>query len=335
MLVKAAGLGRPEWWGGGVTKPERLELRVPPERAGERLDRWLADAGPGLSRSRVQALMEDGCVTDAGGAVTSAARRVKAGESYVLLVPPPAPALPEPEDIPLDVLYEDADLIVIHKPVGLVVHPAPGHRSGTLVNALLHHCRESLSGIGGVTRPGIVHRLDMDTSGVMVAAKSDLAHRRLVELFQAHDIERAYKAVVWGVPKPPKGRIETLIGRDHKDRKRMAVVGSGGRRAVTDYAFERAVGSGWSLVDCRLLTGRTHQIRVHMASIGHPVAGDPVYARRKPQIKNADGTPIHHKGQALHAYLLGFVHPISGKPLRFEIALSLQIINLIDSLDRI
>lgn len=320
-----------------MSEAEPVRLSVDAARAGDRLDRWLADVGPDLSRSRVQALIETGAVTDdTGTAVTSASRKIKSGETFILVVPPPEPAKPAAEDIPLEVLFEDADLIVIVKPAGLVVHPAPGHSGGTLVNALLHHCRGSLSGIGGVTRPGIVHRLDMDTSGVMVCAKSDLAHRGLVEQFQVHSIERAYKALVWGVPSPKKGRIETQIGRDPKDRKRMAVVKSGGKRAVTDFAVDRRIGGGkWSLVDCRLLTGRTHQIRVHMASIGHPVVGDPVYARRRPSIKDVDGAVIPHKNQALHAYLLGFTHPVTGKSFRFEIGLSLQIINLMDTLDRL
>ena len=257
----------------------------------------------------------------------------------MLHIPAPTPARPQAEDIPLDVLYEDADLIVINKPPGLVVHPAPGHYTGTLVNALLHHCRGSLSGIGGVTRPGIVHRLDKDTAGVMVCAKSDIAHRGLVEQFQVHSIERAYQAVVWGLPQPTKGRVENRIGRDPRNRKRMAVVNSGGKEAITDYKVIRKIGSVASLVDCHLFTGRTHQIRVHLTSLGHPLVGDVTYQGRASAKRNRD--PVIQSAlqtypyQALQAYLLGFKHPATGKQIRIEIKLSNEINELIDSLEEL
>lgn len=321
-----------------VDDAETFELTVGSESAGERLDRWLAAQDLALSRSRIQALIASGNLCDGDGdEITDASRKVRAGDIYVLHVPPPEPAIPEPENIPLDIIYEDDDLIVIDKPVGLVVHPAPGHPRGTLVNALLHHCRGSLSGIGGVTRPGIVHRLDKDTSGVMVCAKSDIAHRGLVEQFQVHSIERAYHAIVWGVPSPAKGRLETQIGRDPKDRKRMAVLKGGGKTAITEYVRLRNIRDVVSLMDCRLFTGRTHQIRVHMLSIGHPLVGDPVYKGRStskftkdPVIRQALAT---YNYQALQAHTLGFVHPRTGEEKRFDTGLSKDLTQLIDTLE--
>jgi 23S rRNA pseudouridine1911/1915/1917 synthase len=317
---------------------DTFELTVPPESAGERLDRWLAAQNLDLSRSRIQGLIVSGCLLDgAGEEVSDASRKVRAGDDFVLHVPPPEPAVPEPENIPLDVIYEDDDLIVINKPVGLVVHPAPGHSHGTLVNALLHHCRGSLSGIGGVTRPGIVHRLDKDTSGIMVCAKSDIAHRGLVEQFQVHSIERAYFALVWGVPNPAKGRLETQIGRDPRDRKRMAVLSTGGKTAITEYARLRTIRDVVSLMDCRLFTGRTHQIRVHMLSIGHPLVGDPVYKGRSTS-KFTKNSVIRqalaaYKYQALQAHTLGFVHPRTGEEKRFDTGLSKDLTTLIDTIE--
>ena len=321
-----------------MTSAETIELTVATADAGERLDRWLTGRAGDLSRSRLQALIADGrLVGPDGTAVFDAARKVRAGESFVLSIPAPTPARPQAEDIPLDVLFEDEHLIVLNKPAGLVVHPAPGHGSGTLVNALLHHCRGSLSGIGGVTRPGIVHRLDKDTSGVMVCAKSDPAHRGLVEQFQVHSIERAYFAVVWGRPSPKSGRIETQIGRDPRDRKRMAVVNSGGKTAITSYERIKTIGEFASLVDCHLFTGRTHQIRVHMLSIGHALIGDPVYRSRSDQrrakdavIQNAIGA---YNYQALQAHTLGFSHPVTGNWMRFDIDLSEELAALIDRLE--
>ncbi len=315
------------------------ELMVSADDNALRLDRWLTDNVPDMSRNRIQALITEGQLTGPLGAVDDASKKVQAGEKYQLTIPPPIPAEPSPEDIPLTVLYEDDHLIVIDKPPGLVVHPAPGHATGTLVHALLHHCKGSLSGIGGVTRPGIVHRLDKDTSGVMVCAKSDVAHRGLVEQFQAHSIDRAYMAVVWGVPSPAQGRIETRIGRDPHNRKRMAVVKSGGKEAITDYKVIRPVGSIGALVDCHLFTGRTHQIRVHMLSIGNSLIGDPIYLPRSRSRKMRE--PViqervsAYKYQALQAYRLGFEHPISHQEMKFEIDLSKNIQKLISSLDQI
>ena len=246
---------------------------------------------------------------------------------YAVALPPVAPAAPQPEAIPLVVLFEDADLIVVDKAAGMAAHPAPGCESGTLVNALLHHCGASLSGIGGVARPGVVHRLDKDTSGVMVAAKSDRAHAGISALFAAHDIERTYIALTRGAPSPARDRIVTRIGRSSGDRKKMAVLRSGGREAITDYVVQRTFGqpakaSGAPLaarVACTLQTGRTHQIRVHMASKGAPLLGDPVYGSGSPaaSVRSAVAEAGLRR-QALHAAVLGFVHPVTGAPLRFE-----------------
>ncbi len=315
-----------------------FDLVVSAADAGQRLDRWLVENTEELSRSRIQNLIADGClVLGEETVVSDASRKVREGERFILTVPAPAPAKPQPEDIPLNVIYEDEDLIVLDKPAGLVVHPAPGHASGTLVNALLHHCRDSLSGIGGVTRPGIVHRLDKDTSGIMVCAKSDVAHRGLVEQFRVHSIERAYFALVWGVPSPKGGRLETQIGRDPKNRKRMAVLKSGGKTAVTAYETLRPIRDLAALMECRLFTGRTHQIRVHMSSIGHSLIGDPVYKSRAVARYTRDtviqDTLSAYKYQALQAHTLGFTHPRTGKAERFETPLSDNLKRLIDGLD--
>ncbi|PIW26767.1 MAG: RNA pseudouridine synthase [Rhodospirillales bacterium CG15_BIG_FIL_POST_REV_8_21_14_020_66_15] len=302
---------------------ETHDLTIPADLAGSRLDKALASLLPELSRARLQALLAEGRVADGKGQpVTEAKRKVRAGESYAVHVPPPVPAGPDGQEIPLDVVYEDAHLIVIDKPQGLVVHPAAGNRDGTLVNALLAHCRGALSGIGGVERPGIVHRLDKDTSGLMVAAKTDAAHRGLARQFEEHSIDRAYRALVWGVPHPAEGEIAGNIGRDPRNRKKMAVRPAGqGKPAHTFYRVLERFGDRAALVECRLTTGRTHQIRVHMASIGHPVVGDPLYGGRRartaglpPALKN----PLTEcKNQALHAYILGFTHPATGDRLNF------------------
>ena len=302
-------------------------LRVVELEAGGRLDKALADKLPELSRSRVQALLAMGAVSLGDVTVTSPSARTQAG-LYRVLIPAPVAAAPLPEAIPLTVLYEDQHLIVVDKPAGMAAHPAPGSESGTLVNALLHHCGDSLSGIGGVARPGIVHRLDKDTSGVMVAAKTDAAHQGLSALFAAHDLERTYIALTRGAPSPARGTIESRLGRSPHDRKKMAVLRSGGREAITDYAVARTFGEGSRAsgakpvaaeVRCTLHTGRTHQIRVHLASKGAPVLGDPVYGAGQPAapVKAA----IAEAGlarQALHAAVLGFTHPITGEALRFE-----------------
>lgn len=302
---------------------ETHTLQIPADQAGERLDKALTALLPELSRARLQALMADGHVADgAGQPVTEAKRKVRAGESYAVTIPPPVPATPEGQAIPLDVVYEDDDLIVIDKPQGLVVHPAAGNADGTLVNALLAHCKGTLSGIGGVERPGIVHRLDKDTSGLMVAAKHDIAHRGLAKQFEDHSIDRAYRALVWGVPRPSEGEITGAIGRDPRNRKKMAVrPDTSGKWAKTFYKVLERFRDRAALVECRLATGRTHQIRVHMASIGNPVIGDPLYGGRRgrtaglpPELKN----PLNEcKNQALHACILGFTHPVTGERLSF------------------
>ncbi len=298
------------------------------EGAGGRLDKALAEAFPGLSRARLQGLLADGAVSREGVVVTSGKARAAPG-LYQITLPPVAAADPEPEDIPLTVLFEDEHLIVIDKAPGMAAHPAPGCETGTLVNALLFHCGDSLSGIGGVARPGIVHRLDKDTSGVMVAAKSDKAHAGLSALFASHDIERTYIALTRGAPAPEKGRIQTLMGRSPHDRKKMAVLKGGGREAITDYGVQQAFGqpakaTGAPLaarVACTLHTGRTHQIRVHMASKGAPLLGDPVYGSGSPAAPvRAAIAEAGLARQALHAAVLGFVHPVTGQALRFETA---------------
>lgn len=300
-----------------------------PGDAGARLDRLLADALPHLSRSRLKALIQSGDVTfasDPEQKITDPAYRVKPGEEFRVEEPEATDPVPQPQDIPLEVIYEDGDLIVINKPAGLVVHPAAGNPDSTLVNALLHHCGKSLSGIGGVRRPGIVHRIDKDTSGLMIAAKNDAAHRGLAAQFEAHSVERAYLAVVRGIPKASAGRIEGNIGRHPKNRKKMAVVERGGKTAVTHYktleVFRAAGKDLAALVECRLETGRTHQVRVHMAHIGQPLIGDPLYARSKAAPKGvsdeAGAALAGFPRQALHAYLLGFIHPVSKKPFKFS-----------------
>lgn len=301
---------------------EILEVTLDETARGERLDKALAAAAPELSRARLQALMAEGAVSLDGAAMTDASAKARPG-AYQILVPPPAPAIPEPQAIPLTVLFEDAHLIVVDKPAGMAVHPAPGSPDRTLVNALLAHCGASLSGIGGVARPGIVHRLDKDTSGVMVAAKTDAAHRGLAALFEAHDIDRLYLAFTRGAPSPPRGTIATRLARSPYDRKKMAVVKAGGREAVTHYAVEEAFGPAdrplAARVACRLETGRTHQIRVHLASKGAPCLGDPVYGSGQPAAAVREAVAAAGlRRQALHAAVLGFVHPVTGERLRFE-----------------
>ncbi len=299
-----------------------VTVELTAETAGARLDKALAEGAAGLSRARIQALIAQGQVSLAGRVLTSGSAKAEAGR-YEIIVPAPIAAEPAPEAIPLTVLYEDAYLIVVDKPPGMAVHPAPGSETGTLVNALLAHCGASLSGIGGVARPGIVHRIDKETSGIVVAAKTDAAHQGLSALFAAHDIDRVYVALTRGAPSPAKGTIATRIGRSPHDRKKMAVLKTGGREAVTHYAVAHAFGpAGKPLaarVSCTLETGRTHQIRVHLASKGAPCLGDPVYGAGAPAA--AVKAAIAAAGlarQALHAAVLGFVHPVTGERLRFE-----------------
>ncbi len=301
-------------------------VAVRPEDAGSRIDKTLADLLPEISRARVQALIAQGHVSRDGAAISDASGKALAGD-YRIEIPPPIAAEPVAEAIPLTVLYEDADLIVVDKPAGMAVHPAPGSESGTLVNALLHHAGDSLSGIGGVARPGIVHRIDKDTSGIVVVAKTDAAHHGLSALFAAHDIDRLYVALTRGAPQKAvagtKATIEGAIGRSSADRKKMAIVRSGGRHAVTHYAVERTFGPKErplaARVACTLETGRTHQIRVHLASVGAPCLGDPAYGSGPPAEKvRAAMVEAGLRRQALHAAVLGFRHPVTGEVLRFE-----------------
>jgi 23S rRNA pseudouridine1911/1915/1917 synthase len=319
---------------------ERKLIQVPDDQTGQRLDRVLAAHVAELSRSRLKALIEAGTVTIDGATIRDPSHRVKSGAAIALDIPPPQPAAPAAETIPLNVVYEDADIIVIDKPSGLVVHPAAGHWTGTLVNALIAHCGESLSGIGGERRPGIVHRLDKDTSGLMVVAKNDRAHRRLAAQFAAHGrdgrpFERGYLAFVWDAPDRPRGTVDRPIDRNKSVRTRMAIQ-EGGREAVTHWQLierfrtskgtQKAKGkadSAASLLACTLETGRTHQIRVHLASIGHPLLGDGVYGTgfrsKAALLPQAAQVALKDLGrQALHAHMLAFEHPVTGKLMRFR-----------------
>ena len=294
------------------------EVRIAGEAAGERLDRALAGALPGVSRERLKQLLKAGAVSGPKGVERAPSRRVAAGEVLRVEIPEPVADRARPQDIPLSVAFEDAHLIVIDKPAGLVVHPAAGNPDGTLVNALLHHCGGTLSGIGGVSRPGIVHRLDKDTSGLIVAAKTAHAHMALAAQFAAHSVGRRYLAVTRGVPVPPAGRIEGAIGRSAKNRKKMAVLEDGrGKRAATHYRTKDVL-DGAALVECRLETGRTHQVRVHMASKGFPLLGDPLYGGRGGKSHAALLKRLGFTRQALHAALLQFEHPETKEILSLE-----------------
>ncbi|MBL1430815.1 MAG: RluA family pseudouridine synthase [Robiginitomaculum sp.] len=317
-----------------IENPQLRQLSVLEDADGERVDRYLANQWPDLSRVRIQAMLAEGRLCLGDKPVISAKTKVRFKDCFTLDIPPPVSADPEPEDIPLEILFEDQHLIVLIKPAGLTVHPAAGNWTGTLVNALLFHCAGSLSGIGGVERPGIVHRLDKDTSGVMVVAKSDVAHRGLSEQFAAHTVERAYLALTRGAPLPRIGKIETRIARSPHDRKKQAVVRNPesqlGRHAITNYQCLSHYGQqkgqpvgtpAASLVECRLETGRTHQIRVHLAHIGCPVLDDAVYGKHRGnrKLRHKDGTSAPFIGrQALHARLLGFEHPVTEEYLSFE-----------------
>ncbi len=278
------------------------------DREGERSDAFLARSLPDLTRSAAQKLLEQGMVTLRGEALRKN-DRLSPGEELEVTLPDPEPLDVVPQDIPLDVVYEDADVIVVNKPVGLVVHPAPGHPDGTLVNALLYHCGDSLSGVNGVLRPGIVHRIDRDTSGLIIAAKNDRSHLALAQQLQDHSLARTYEAVAVGGLKEDEGTVDAPIGRHPVDRKKMAIDRKNGKRAVTHYTVLGRY-PGYTHVECRLETGRTHQIRVHMASIGHPLLGDVVYGSKKPWPGLA--------GQCLHARKLRFIHPTTGKPVEVE-----------------
>ena len=290
----------------------RTSLTAASEDRGVRLDSFLACRVPELTRSAAARLIETGRVTVAGRTAVKSCR-LEGGELVEAELPDPEPTQALPQDIPLDVVYEDEDVIVVNKPAGLVVHPAPGHPDGTLVNALLHHCGSSLSGIGGELRPGIVHRIDRDTSGLIIAAKNDAAHQALSAQLQDHTLARTYEAVVVGNLREDRGTVDAPIGRHHTDRKKMAVTDRGGRAAVTHWeVLERF--QGFTHVRCRLETGRTHQIRVHMAHLGHPICGDTVYGARKP----VPGLT----GQCLHAVGLRFIHPRTGEAVELSCPLS-------------
>jgi len=328
----------PEAASPGTTPEGSHEILASPADAGNRLDRFLAAAIGTLSRSRVKALIEAGHATRDGLPATDPSETVRAGALYRVTPPAAVDATPRAQAIPLTILFEDRDLIVLDKPAGLVVHPAPGNQDGTLVNALLAHAGDELTGIGGEKRPGIVHRLDKDTSGVMVVAKSETAHVALSAAFSSRDLERSYLALAWGVPSPPSGEVDAPVGRHPTDRKRMAVVSRGGKQALTRYGTEQAWGTSCALLRCRLATGRTHQIRVHMAHIGHPLVGDPVYLRRLPAA--ARGLPAATRDallafprQALHAETLGFRHPATGEMLRFSAPLPADMLELLTLLN--
>ena len=292
------------------------QARLPPEAAGWRLDKALAAAFPDMSRERLKALVLDGRVAVDGAAEAQPARKMAGGEAVAITVPPPVSATARPQDIPLDILFEDEHLLVVDKPAGLVVHPAAGNPEGTLVNALLHHCAGRLSGIGGVARPGIVHRIDKDTSGLLVVAKTDRAHEGLARQFADHSIERVYRAIVAGHPVPPAGTVDKWLARSPHDRKKIAVMAQGrGKHAVTHYRTLAPLRDA-ALIECRLETGRTHQVRVHMASIGHPLLGDPVYGRARPK-HSLVLAKLNFRRQALHAALLAFNHPLSDIRLSF------------------
>jgi 23S rRNA pseudouridine1911/1915/1917 synthase len=323
-----------------VASPATRSVTVRPEDSGERLDRLLArDLGEN-SRSQLKRLIQSGRLSHNGMTITDPSIRVKPGQVFTLTLPDPVADDPEPQAISLDIRFEDEQLLVLDKPAGMVVHPAPGNPDRTLVNALLAHCGDSLSGIGGVRRPGIVHRLDKETSGLMVVAKTDLAHQKLSAAFAVHSLLRVYRAAVWGVPHPATGTIEGNIGRSPVDRKKMAVVARGGKQALTRYEVLKSFRDKAALVECRLATGRTHQIRVHMSERGHPLIGDPCYGRR-PGAKRLDGIPEElrreaaaFQRQALHSYRLGFEHPSSGAWLEFESALPRDFDHLVRVLER-
>jgi 23S rRNA pseudouridine1911/1915/1917 synthase len=294
-----------------------LEAVIGADAEGWRLDRALASALPTLSRERIKALISAGNVRRSDGTLPrDPATKARAGESFAVEIPEPRPAHNEAQDLGLVVVFEDEHLIVIDKPAGMVVHPAAGNPDGTLVNALLHHCAGNLSGIGGVARPGIVHRIDKDTSGLLVAAKTDRAHEGLARQFAAHSIDRRYMAIVDGHPKR-EGIVDANLARSDANRKKIATVGAGrGKRAVTHYSLERSLRNS-ALIECRLETGRTHQVRVHMASIGHPLLGDPVYGRTRSAHRDVLNF-LNFERQALHAARLGFIHPIDSRSLSFD-----------------
>ncbi len=321
-----------------------MEFTVDENYAGQRLDKALAGLCDDLSRARLQTLIAEGAVQVNGRAGIKGSYKVSAGDVLDITIPAPKSAIPQPQDIPLDIIYEDEDLLVIDKPAGLVVHPGAGNADGTLVNALLYHCGESLSGIGGVLRPGIVHRLDKDTSGLMVAAKSDRAHQGLAAQLEDRSLSRIYQALVLKVPQPRKGTVDQMIGRHPRNRLKMAICKNGGREAQTHYMVENTYGDACALVECKLQTGRTHQIRVHMEFLGHPLIGDPLYGaqptaiaaalRREEYAQDIIDAVLAFPRQALHARALSFIHPVTEKRLEFEAVLPNDFSNLLKILDK-
>ncbi len=306
---------------------EKIKLRVPEDAKPTRLDKVLAELYPDLSRSRLKMLIEAGEVIVSGFVIKTPSYKVSAEEEIILSIPPAVDDTPRAENIPLDIVYEDDDLLVINKAVGMVVHPAVGHHEGTLVNALLYHCKDNLSGIGGVKRPGIVHRLDKETSGLMVVAKNDLAHQGLSDQLQDRTLSRIYGSLVWRAPTVLKGSVDMPIGRHSSNRLKMAIMMQSGRAAITHYFLREKYDEAASWVECKLESGRTHQIRVHMQHIKHPLVGDPLYG-----LPNQEGRALLKRAgceqeiidkimtferQALHAQEIGFVHPRSGEEMRF------------------
>jgi 23S rRNA pseudouridine1911/1915/1917 synthase len=308
-----------------------VEVEIPPEMEGWRVDRALAALVPTLSRERIKALISTGQVTLGGILARDPAVKAWACGQYILLIPEPAAAHNEAQDIALDIVYEDEHLLVVNKAAGLVVHPAAGNFDGTLVNALLHHCKGSLSGIGGVARPGIVHRIDKDTSGLLVVAKTDPAHVGLAAQFAKHSINRRYAAIVAGRPTTSQGTVDAPLARSSTNRKKIAIVAEGrGKSAITHWTLKEPLRDA-ALVECQLETGRTHQIRVHMASIGHPLVGDPVYGRARSSHRLIL-TQLGFARQALHAADLGFIHPISGEALNFSAPIPFDMQHLLSAL---
>ena len=299
-------------------------LTVSPEEAGVRIDKYLTEQLPDITRSYLQKLLKDGSVQMNGKPVKTSTKTA-AGAVIELTIPDPEEPEILPEDIPLDILYEDSDVILINKPKDMVVHPAAGHYTGTLVNALMYHCKGDLSGINGVLRPGIVHRIDKDTTGVLIVCKNDKAHNALAEQLKEHSITRKYRAIVCGNLKEDEGTVDAPLGRHPQDRKKMAIVRTGGKRAVTHYRVLERFGN-YTYIECQLETGRTHQIRVHMASLGHPLLGDEVYGRVK--------SPFKLEGQTLHAMVLGFIHPTTGEYMEFEAPLPEYFEKLLEKLRR-
>lgn len=322
-----------------MEQTDPIQIIATPQDEGTRLDRFLAASSGGeLSRTRLKALIQDGQISCNGQVVKDPSVSVKAEAVYEVIVPPPQDATPRPENIPFHIYFEDEHLIVLEKPAGMVVHPAPGSYDGTLVNALLYHCGDSLSGIGGVARPGIVHRLDKDTSGVMMAAKTEKAHIKLSKMFAKHALTRRYQALVWGLPPTREGTIDAPIGRSRHDRKKMAIM-EGGKEAVTHYQTLRDLPPFSALVECTLETGRTHQIRVHLSAMGYGIIGDHVYgtALRSAQMPDALSRDIlaglrNFERQALHAAHLGFIHPITKAEMAFDSPLPADMTGLIDEI---